>query len=156
MRRILFDTSVYIKSLRSQDDSLLRTRTVVPGTALWLSSVVLEELYAGARVGKMAALEKLERDFRTVRRLLVPDISDWVAAGRILAKIGAKYGFDQIGRARLTNDTLIGVSAARSGVRILTTNPKDFARIAEFRQFEWEMLQDPRVAPESGPGESSR
>jgi len=59
---------------------------------------VLEELYAGARAGKMAALEKLERDFRTVRRVLAPDISDWVAAGRILGKIGAKYGFDQIGR----------------------------------------------------------
>jgi predicted nucleic acid-binding protein len=101
----------------------------------------MEELYAGAR-GKVAALEKLERDFRTVRRMLVPDVSDWVAAGRILARLGAKYGFDQIGRARLTNDTLIAVSAARHGIRILTANPKDFARISEFRKFEWEMLPE--------------
>ena len=107
---------------------------------MWLSSVVLEELYAGAQAGNIRVLEKLERDFRNVQRLLAPDVSDWVAAGRILAKIGAKYGFDQIGRARLTNDTLIAVSAARMGIRILTANSKDFSRIAEFRQFHWEVL----------------
>ena len=87
MRRILFDTSLYIRSLRSQDDSVVRTRTGVPGTALWLSSVVLEELYAGAQAGNIRVLEKLERDFRNVHRLLAPDVSDWVAAGRILAKM---------------------------------------------------------------------
>ena len=48
---------------------------------------MLEELYAGAQAGNIRVLEKLERDFRTVRRLLAPGVSDWVAAGRILAKI---------------------------------------------------------------------
>jgi len=47
---------------------------------------------------------------------------------------------DLLSTARLTNDTLIAVSAARNGTRILTANPKDFARISEFRKFEWEML----------------
>ena len=141
MQRILFDTSVYIKSLRSQDESVIQTRTGAPGTALWLSSVVLEELYAGAGESNIRPLEKLERDFRNARRVLVPEVGDWVAAGRILAKIGTKYGFDQIGRARLTNDTLIAVSAARMGIRILTANSKDFARIVEFRRFHWELLQ---------------
>ena len=69
------------------------------------------------------------------------DVGDWVGAGRILAKIGAKYGFDHIGRSRLTNDTLIAVSAARLGIQVLTANAKDYARIAEFRQFDWKILQ---------------
>ena len=141
MPRILLDTSVYIRSLRLGDDSVLRTRTTtMPGTALWLSSVVLEELYAGAQGADTSEVEKLERDFRSVQRLLTPDVGDWVGAGRILAKIGAKYGFESIGRAWLTNDTLIAVSAARMGIRIQTVNSKDFVRIAEFRQFRWELL----------------
>jgi predicted nucleic acid-binding protein len=46
--------------------------------------------------------------------------------------IGAKYGYEQIGRGRLTNDTLIGASASRLGITLLTVNKCDFARIAEF------------------------
>ena len=142
MQRILLDTSVYIKSLRLRDERMIQTRTVVPGTALWLSAVVLEELYAGAHEGSVRTLERLERDFSGARRVLTPNLGDWIAAGRILAKIGTKYGFDQIGRTRLTNDTLIAVSSARTGTRVLTANPKDFERIGEFRQFDWELLQD--------------
>ncbi len=37
-------------------------------------------------------------------------------AGRVLAKLGAKYGYEQIGRARLTNDALIAMSAVRAGI----------------------------------------
>ena len=66
MQRILFDASVYIQSLRLQDHDLIQTRTINPGTALWLSSVVLEELYAGSKRDSIRIVEKLERDFKTV------------------------------------------------------------------------------------------
>ena len=141
MQRVLFDASIYVDSLRSQDQALIQKRTVVPGTVLWLSSVVLEELYAGSKRKPTRIVEKLERDFKAVGRILTPDLGDWVGAGRILAKIGAKHGFDHVGRSRLTNDTLIAVSAARFGIRVLTANAKDYARIAEFRQFQWEILR---------------
>jgi predicted nucleic acid-binding protein len=108
---------------------------------LWLSSVVLEELYAGAQGRSIELVEKLERDFKTAQRILTPNTSDWAAAGRVLARIGTKYGFDQIGKARLTNDTLIAVSSSRTGTHVLTANAKDFGRIAEFRKFEWELVQ---------------
>ena len=85
-------------------------------------------------------IAKLEHDFRKAERVLIPDLGDWVAAGRILARIGSHYGFDQIGRGRLTNDALIAVSAARRGIRVLTANPKDFARIAEFHTLQWETI----------------
>lgn len=70
--------------------------------------------------------------------MLVPLRSDWTACGRVLALIGAKYGYEEIGRTRLTNDALIAMSAARNGFTVLTKNAADFQRIAEFRPFRWE------------------
>jgi hypothetical protein len=36
---------------------------------------------------------------------------------------------------------ILAVSVARAGIRVLTANAKDFARIAEFRKFQWEILR---------------
>jgi predicted nucleic acid-binding protein len=144
MRAILFDTSMYIAAIRKGDDGILNLRSLArtgekSARHLWLSAVVLEELYAGAGDQTvLKALQRLERDFDKVKRLLVPNGSDWALCGQILGKIGAKYGYEQIGRARLTNDALIAVSAARQGVTVITTNIGDFQTIAEFRPFVWE------------------
>jgi hypothetical protein len=51
----------------------------------------------------------------------------------------AKYGYEQIGRGRLTNGTLIGARASRLGITLLTVNKRDFARIAEFCPLKWEL-----------------
>ena len=48
MRPMLFDTSIYITALRIGNDAALGLRRIAGGAAVWLSSVVLEELYAGA------------------------------------------------------------------------------------------------------------
>ena len=146
MAGIVFDTSVYISALRKGDASLFSVRRATRAgdqftSPLWLSAVVLEELYAGAQDPRMKKLcARLEKSFEKVGRLLVPVGSDWTACGQILSQIGQKYGYEQIGRARMTNDTLIAVSAARSGLTIFTTNAADFRRIAEFRRFDWEEL----------------
>jgi predicted nucleic acid-binding protein len=139
MKPILFDTSVYITALRRGDDQILQTRNVAQAAPLWLSAVVLEELYAGADGAGRKRLTRLERDFDKVGRLLVPLLSDWTKTGDVLARIAAKYGYEQIGRARLTNDTLMGTSAARQGVTLLTVNERDFARIAEFCPLQWSL-----------------
>jgi predicted nucleic acid-binding protein len=72
--------------------------------------------------------------------LLVPLLSDWSRTGNVLAEIGAKYGYDKIGKARMTNDTLIGTSASRQGIIVLTKNARDFQLIAEFTQLQWEIV----------------
>ena len=137
---ILFDSSVYIGALRSPGvDSMLLQRWVRQ-SPLWLSAVVLEELYAGARPAGRRVIAKLERDFSKAARVLVPTLSDWAAAGKMLAQIGERYGYEKIGRARLTNDALIVASAARSGVTVLTGNQRDFARLAEFCPLQWEVV----------------
>jgi predicted nucleic acid-binding protein len=76
---ILFDTSVYISASRRGDESIFGLRRAArvgeqQTRPLWLSVVVLEELYVGAvdtRTRK--ELMRMERDFVKVGRLLVPD-----------------------------------------------------------------------------------
>ena len=105
---------------------------------IWLSSVVLEELYAGAGPSGYRIIEKLERDFERARRVLVPNLNDWTDTGRILSRLAHRFGFELVGRGRLTNDALIATSAARAGIKLLTENQRDFARLAEFCALQWE------------------
>ena len=107
---------------------------------LWLSAVVLEELYAGAGERERRVVIRLERDFERVKRILVPSLSDWTQTGRVLAQLASKYGYERIGLGRLTNDALIAMSAARLGIRVLTANGRDFRRLAEFRPFQWDIV----------------
>ena len=139
MQPSLFDTSLYISALRRGNDAALALRRVAVDAPLWLSSVVLEELYAGAGDGERRVVERLERDFDRVKRLLVPNLSDWTQAGRVLARLASKYDYEQIGRGRLTNAALIAMSAGRLGIRVLTANERDYHRLAEFRPFQWQV-----------------
>ena len=146
MSGILFDTSVYISALRQGDASILGLRRAARTSdrqtrPLWLSVVVLEELYVGAVDAKVRRdLQRMEREFLNVGRLLVPDRRDWTSAGQVLAKVGQKHGFNLVGKARLTNDAVIAMSVASHGFTIQTKNPGDFQLLAEFRPFDWEMV----------------
>jgi len=137
---VLFDSSAYIGALRHGGEGSLAYERWARQTPLWLSAVVLEELYAGASAQDQRIVEKLERDFERAGRILVPNLSDWAAAGRILANVGREYGYEQIGRARLTNDALIAASASRTGTTVLTANARDFGRMAEFCPLTWQVM----------------
>ncbi len=137
MQAVLFDASVYIAVLRMKIDTALLLRQIAAGDAVWLSSVVLEELYAGTNAGTRHVPERLERDFNKVGRIVVPNLSDWIQTGKVLARLAAKYDYEQIGRGRLTNDALIALSAGRLGITVITSNARDFAKLAEFRPFLW-------------------
>jgi predicted nucleic acid-binding protein len=139
MQPVLFDTSIYISALRQGNDAALALRRLTPDSPLWLSSVVLEELYAGAGDRERRVVERLERDFDRVKRILVPNLNDWTEVGRVLARLAAKYDYEQIGQGRLTNDALIAMSAGRLGIRVLTANERDYRRLAEFRAFQWQV-----------------
>lgn len=147
MSGVIFDTSIYIYSLRQGDASILDQRRIAspgesPQQTLYLSAVVLEELYVGATSRKMKKiLSKLENDFEKINRLLMPHQSDWTICGQVLSAIGQKYGFDLVKRARMTNDALIAMTAARSGLTVTTRNSEDFKIIAEFRLFKWREIQ---------------
>jgi predicted nucleic acid-binding protein len=139
MRPVLFDSSVYIRGMRRADDEFVAVRRLPDDTLVWLSAVVLEELYAGATGRSLPLVKQIERDFGSVDQILVPNLDDWIETGRVLGRLAAKYDYEAIGRGRLTNDALIAMSAARAGVCVITTNERDFRRLAEFRKFQWEL-----------------
>jgi predicted nucleic acid-binding protein len=134
---VLFDSSIYITALRGVPDAHAALRRLELTVPVWLSSVVLEELYAGAGPKDHAAVERLEREFDKARRILVPNLGDWAQTGKLLARLAARYGYEQIGRGRLTNDALIATSASRVGIAVITANARDFARLAEFSSLKW-------------------
>jgi len=135
---LLFDSSVYITALRAGTNSAIVLQRWAKESPLWLSSVVLEELYAGSDSSGRRVLEKLERDFDKANRILVPSLRDGTLTGKILASVAQRYGYEKIGGARLTNDALISTSAARNGITVITTNPRDFALLAEFCPLQWQ------------------
>ncbi len=136
----VFDTSIYIRALRRGDADILQQKQSET-FPLWLSAVVMEELYIGASDRKLLKIfTKFENDFTKINRLLVPNQTGWSVAGQILNKIGEKYGFEKVGKARLTSDAVLAMSVARTGMKLLTANAKDFRLISEFREFEWEVV----------------
>ncbi|MGA9543385.1 MAG: type II toxin-antitoxin system VapC family toxin [Candidatus Sulfotelmatobacter sp.] len=135
----LFDTSIYVSALRRRDAGPAVARFVAEND-IWLSAVVLEELYAGARERDRHVVELLENHFDEESRILLPDLDDWIQAGKVLSRLAAKYDYEKIGRNRLTNDALMAMSAARAGVTVVTANVRDFRRLAEFRTFSWQVV----------------
>jgi predicted nucleic acid-binding protein len=145
MQPVLFDASIYIPSLRVRDDAALNLGRIAGGGPIWLSSVVLEELFAGVTAQHRRVVERLEHDFERIGRILVPNLSDWTQTGKILARLAEEYGHEQIGRGRLTNDALLAMSAGRLGITVITAGARDFGMLAEFRRFQWR-VSDPRTS----------
>lgn len=139
MQPVLFDTSIYIIALRLGHEGAVALRRLAADAPLWLSAVVLEELYAGTSDREGHAVERLERDFARAERIVVPNLGDWAQTGTVLARLARKYDYERIGRGRLTNDALIAMSAARRGMQVITANARDFRRLAEFRDFRWQV-----------------
>jgi len=52
--------------------------------------------------------------------------ASWRSSG-----VAAEYDFEQIGRGRLTNHSLVAMSAARTGVTVVTANARDFQKAGE-------------------------
>ena len=120
-------------------------RRFTAGAPVWLSSVVLEELYAGVKPRDSRVVARLERDFERAGRILVPNLNDWTLTGKLLARLAAKYDYENIGQARLTNDALMAMSAGRRGITLITANARDFARLAQLGPFHWQLMADARV-----------
>jgi predicted nucleic acid-binding protein len=70
MQPVLFDSSIYITALRTGDEAALSLRRFAVDSPIWLSAVVLEELYAGIAPRGWHVLARLERAFEKARRIL--------------------------------------------------------------------------------------
>lgn len=130
--KLILDTSIYIPFI---NDGVAHPIIDFPQghPIFFMSAVVMEELYAGASdAATMRLLDRLFDTFAKLNRMVAPDSLDWQKAGRVIAQLGRKYGFDDVFLSRITHDVLIALSARRIGASVVTNNRKGFLRIQEY------------------------
>lgn len=132
MKRVIYDTGVYVDYLRRSDHAQSLETTTGMGL-VHLSAVVAQELIVGAPDrAALRFLERLVERFDAMGRLAVPVRLDWIRAGRAIRELGRRHGYDLVGRTRLTNDALIMATALRIGATVVTRNAGDFARLRDY------------------------
>jgi len=102
---------------------------------VWLSAVVVAELYAGTRSREDGLLvDRIVAAMRRVERLLTPTVSDWARAGRLMARRVRLHG--EVRPRDHLADVLIVLSSARLQGFVVTANVRhigawvDLARAA--------------------------
>ena len=134
--KLVLDTSIYIPFINQ--GIAHPTIEIHQGRPLiYMSAVVMEELYAGALdLSSVKLLDKMHDTFSGMSRLITPDASDWQKTGKVVAHLGKKYGFEKMFLSRITNDILIAATARKIGAFVVTNNQKDFLRIQEYIDFK--------------------
>ena len=125
------DTSALLDAIRRPDRWPALERSLRSGR-VWLSSVVVTELYAGTRSAEDAqVLDRIVAAMQGIERLLTPTAGEWARAGRLIARRirleGSLRSRDHLA------DVLIVVSAARLNGVVVTANVRHFeawARLA--------------------------
>ena len=133
--KIIYDTSIYIPFINN-GTPYPANELNIGKPLIYLSAVVVEELYAGAFDNtSIKLLDKMYETFESLGRLITPAAPDWQKAGKVVAALAKKYGFEDMFLSRMVNDALISLSARRIGAVVATRNTKDFLRIKEFVNF---------------------
>jgi predicted nucleic acid-binding protein len=119
-RPIVADTTIFIRYLRSGAGEDFIQQEIAT-RRLWLSSVVVGELYAGTRSPDDArSLDNFVRAMTRLDRILTPSLEDWRRAGRLLARRSRQVGVVRP-RDHLA-DVLILVSTAQIQGWVVTLN----------------------------------
>ncbi|MCL5959735.1 MAG: PIN domain-containing protein [Chloroflexi bacterium] len=123
------DTSVLIRLMR-HPSMWPRFQKDLSSGRIWLSAVVVAELYAGTRSAEEAwLLDRIVAAMDRVERVLTPSAADWARAGRLIARRTRLHG-NLRPRDHLA-DVLILVSAARLNGVVVTSNLHHFESWAE-------------------------
>jgi predicted nucleic acid-binding protein len=102
-----------------------------------MSSVVALELFAGCRTNRERnALSGFLKPFEKAGRIVTPDHGCYVEAGRVLAGL-SRDGVGRSHRRQIVSDILIAVTAARSGLVVITDNASDFVLIEKHLALRW-------------------
>jgi predicted nucleic acid-binding protein len=139
---ILLDTNVYLFALKSERGASFFERHFLPRAfQTHLSSVVAEELYAGAL--DQEATRLVERQVGTLERagrVVTPTFDDWKEAGKVVAEISREEPGRRSKTQRMLNDILLALSARRIGAELFTFNREDFQLIRRHKQFALKVL----------------
>ena len=134
--KILLDTNVLIAFFRNpRQQEEFESRAQRP--LLFMSSVVALELFAGCWTARQEkALTSFLKPFEKAGQIVTPDHGCFREAGRVLAGL-ALGGMGSAHCRKIVNDVLIAVTAARSGVVVVTGNASDFALIGKHTPVRW-------------------
>ena len=99
---------------------------------VFLSSIVIQELWAGARTAEHRAYaERVHVLAWRHRRLLNPPAAAWILSGQALQLLARRGRYGAARLRSLRNDVLLAATALVHGAAVMTRNRADFARIAE-------------------------
>jgi predicted nucleic acid-binding protein len=130
--RLLLDTTVYIDELQGKLPG--DVELVIRSTGLWHSTVTESELSALAGLldprhpDTQRALEQVFASIkqRPIHRIVNPDREVWRDAGVVAGLLARLQRYRKAEQRRVLNDALILLSAAKSGLTVLTRNVSDF------------------------------
>ena len=136
-RPLLFDSSVLIPMIRGEAYEELFQRALRTGRAR-LSSVVMQELYAGARTrADKRNYDGINQAFIRQGYVVTPSHEDWTLSGVLLVRYQQRYG--ELEPRNHINDLLIALGAVRAGAELVTENVADIGTLEEdaesIRQF---------------------
>ncbi|MBI4588718.1 MAG: type II toxin-antitoxin system VapC family toxin [Candidatus Rokubacteria bacterium] len=140
---ILLDTNVYLFAMKSDEGARFFERQYLPLTfRSYLSSVVVEELYAGALdPGAIRLVERYVGALERAGRIVTPTFDDWKEAGKLVARITRREPGRKPKIQQMLNDILLVFSSRRIGADLLTFNKDDFELIRRYRPFSLKVLK---------------
>jgi len=131
MSQFLLDTNAVIALLKTNDSAVRRRIRENSPKDVFISTVVMFELYYGAYRSARA-----QRNLELLENILLPklefDSGDAMAAGQIraiLAEAGTPIG---------PYDVLIAGQALSRGMCLITRNTREFQRVAGLQVTDWE------------------
>jgi predicted nucleic acid-binding protein len=139
---ILLDTNVYLFAMKSDKGAEFFEHRFLPLVfQTHLSSIVVEELYAGALDSKAIDLvESYVGALERAGRVLAPPFQDWKDAGRLIARATRKETSRKSKIQQILNDVLLALCARRIGADLFTFNREDFQLIERYRPFSLKVL----------------
>jgi len=139
MNKLLLDTNIYIDYYRTDKFAAYFEKT--SENTVYVSAIVVMELLSGAFTkSAIAPIDNLWNLARMSKKLIVPLWSDYVEAGKLLAKLQSQKGYEIKKTLGLTNDVLIALSARRIGSTVITQNRKDFEAIQSVKDFKLKIV----------------
>lgn len=128
--------------MRSDEGAALFERRFLPLVfQTHLSSVVVEELYAGALDARAIGLvESYVGALERAGRVIAPAFQDWKEAGRLIARATRKETSRKSKVQQMLNDILLALCARRIGADLFTFNREDFQLIHRYRPFSLKVL----------------
>jgi predicted nucleic acid-binding protein len=141
VRKYVLDTNCYIDASRNAADlAALQDFSGRTAPGLYVSSVVVSELLAGARSVKDRKVleDRVLGPFLRHGRVLTPSAAAWDALARTMAYLHQREGLHlaQISRA-FAFDILLAYSCKEHGVVLVTANERDMVRIRRVFAFDY-------------------